>query len=282
MLFTTIIMQVISFCNWYYLLLYDEGVFVEKFDSLNTSENRYTANNVTYIEGNKITFDYYYQDKNGKKYKFEDVVNAGDLDYSEREKSWFFVDYNKKTENTIDGVKLTVKYGMQRFIKRNPDYNQTVIKYEYPQVNGMQEFSSSTGIIENEKNVWVHPPREKFFKILEINPFPFIQAPYKIGNKWKWELEIGSFWGDKRWEVWEGSIVNKYNYEITDIKNIETKIGKLKCYEIKSVAESLIGKTYLTAYFNFEIGFVRLDYTNIDSTKTVLEIIKFEKENHVE
>lgn len=265
-----------------YEIIFDDGIYVEKFDSTNLAENRYTANNQTYLKGNKLTFDYYYEDLKGKKYKFEEIKGAGDLDIDEMGKAWFFVPIDSLTQNTIDKVILTVKYGLQPFIINDPEYNQTVISYNYPQIDGKQNFSSSTGLIENEKNIWVHPPRDRFFRILEINPFPFIKAPYKNGNKWNWSLRIGSFWGDERWKTWEKSIENHYEYEIVDKKNFNLKIGEVECYVIESTATSSIGQTKLKAYFNKDIGFVKLDYTNIDSTKTVLEIIDFEKNEHSE
>jgi len=260
-----------------YEIIFDEGIYVEKFDSTNTSENRYTANNQTFLEGNKLTYDYYYEDLSGKKYKFQEIEGAGDLDFKEMVKAWFFVPLDSVSDKTIDKVILTVKYGLQPMINNNPDYNQTVISYKYPQVNGDRKFSSSTGVIENDKNVWMHPPRDRFFRILEINPFPFIQEPYEIGNKWNWYLGIGSFWGDERWKTWNESIENHYDYEIVDKRKIKLEIGEIECFVIESTATSSIGQTKLTAYFNKVIGFVKLDYTNIDSTKTVLELIDFEK-----
>ena len=192
-------------------------------------------------------------------------------------KAWFFVPIDSVTDKTIDKVVLTVKYGLEPMITNSPDYNQTVISFKFPQIDGNRKFSSATGLIENEKNIWAHPPRDRFFRILEINPFPFIQAPYEIGNKWNWALKIGSFWGDERWKTWEGSIENKYEYEIVDKKKIKTEVGELECYIVQSTATSAIGQTHLTAYFNMELGFVKLDYTNIDSTKTILELVQFEK-----
>lgn len=256
-----------------YSLIYDEGIYVEKFDSTNTHENRYTDNNTTYIEGRVLTYDYYYQDLTGRKYKFKEEEGASELDFRDRVKAWTFVPIDSITDETIEQVELEVEYGLDPFLDNNPDYNQTVISYAYPQVNGNINFSSSTGVIENEKNVWMHPPRDRFFRILEINPFPFIQAPYEIGSKWNWTLKIGSFWGDERWKTWESSIENRYEYVITNKSRIPTKLGDLECFEIKSTATSSIGITHLTSYFNMDMGFVKLDYTNIDSTKTVLELV---------
>lgn len=259
-----------------YTIVLEDGLYIEQFDSTNTADNRYTANNQTYRAGNKLTYDYYYEDRNGARFKFEENEGASELDFRERAKAWSFVPIDSPTERTIDQVILTVKKGLEPMNRSNPDYNQTVISYNYPQVNGEQKFSSSTGVIENEKNIWAHPPRDRFFQILELNPFPFIQAPYEIGNKWTWSLGIGSFWGDERWKIWEGRIENQYTYEITDKRKIELALGTIACSEIQSTATSRIGTTQLTAYFHPEYGFVKLDYTNIDSSRTVLELINFE------
>ena len=116
------------------------------------------------------------------------------------------------------------------------------------------------------------PNFQAFFKVTEINPFPFIKTPYKVGNKWTWTLEIGSYWGHKKWIEWEGSIINKYTYEITAKKKLHTKVGILECLEIKSIAESRIGKTYATFYFNKKYGFVKWVYTNIDGSQLLFDI----------
>lgn len=119
----------------------------------------------------------------------------------------------------------------------------------------------------------MHPPRDKYFRILELNPFPFIKAPCEVGNKWEWELEIGSFWGDERWRTWEGSITNTYRYEITAEKTVNTEFGELEVYEITATASSRLGETGLTALFNPKYGFIDLAYQNIDRSRTVLELI---------
>ena len=171
----------------------------------------------------------------------------------------------------------TVSYTHLDVYKRqDPNYYQTSISYEFLQKNGKYFTKEITGGIENEKNVWIHPPRSNFFKILELNPFPYIKAPYKVGTKWNWKLKIGDQWSDKRWMEWKGGIENVYDYEIIGKKKIETKLGNLECFIIKSNAKSRIGKTALISYFNENYGFVKLDYKNIDGTKTILELEKVE------
>ena len=67
----------------------------------------------------------------------------------------------------------------------------------------------------------------------------------------------------------------KMSYVLTKFSNtptITTKLGKLECYVIESEAKSNLGSTKLISYFNETYGFLKLDYTNIDSTKIVIEI----------
>ncbi|MDR2064573.1 MAG: hypothetical protein LBP85_02515 [Prevotellaceae bacterium] len=171
--------------------------------------------------------------------------------------------------NQINSVKFNV-------VKRNNKEAETdtlFIKYSYPP-QGQQ---SRSLIIENDKEVWIHPPRDFFFRILELNPFPYIKKPYITGSKWTWSLTIGSYWGDARWKEWDNQIINQMNYEITGDTILQTNIGKLKCFVIKSSAASEIGTTYLTAFFNETYGFVELDYTNIDNSKIILKIKKHNK-----
>ena len=115
-----------------------------------------------------------------------------------------------------------------------------------------------------------------FFEILELNPFPYIKAPFKIGTKWNWKLKIGDYWSDKRGLEWKGEIENVYDYEIKKNKIISTKLGNLECFIVNATAKSRIGVTGLISYFNPKYGFVKLEYNNIDGTKTVLELENIE------
>ena len=248
---------------------YDDGIVIEKFDSSNKDENRYTLDNQIYKTWKIFTFSYYYEDKSGIKY----LMTKDTLSNNNNDK-WKFEKADSKNPYSVSQIIMTVTYGLKPFIQSDTSYDQTVIKYDYKLNNGEFWNTEKTGLIENEKNIWMHPPRTGFFKILEINPFPYIKEPAVIGDKWKWELEFGDYWSDKRWLEWKSENDNLYNYEITQKLLLKTKIGDLDCYVINSVAESKLGKTKLVSYFNKVYGFVKLDYTNIDGTKIVIEIEK--------
>ena len=251
----------------------DDGITVEKFDKSKTYEQNYNDNNKIYIVGKSFKYSYYYQGLDGKKY----LITKGKEIQKENYKTfdWDFIEFDKQNNETIKNIILKPNSG-NPFEKDIPEYNQTSIAYQFVQNNSEFFTMEVTGVIENEKNIWMHPPRSNFFQILELNPFPYIKMPNKIGTKWNWKLKIGDHWSDKRWLEWKGGIENIYEYEIIDKKNIETRLGNLKCSVIKGKAKSRIGETELLSYFNEIYGFVKLEYKNIDGTKTVLELEKIE------
>ena len=156
----------------------------------------------------------------------------------------------------------------------DPIYYQTGISYIIDKNNLNHP---KTGLIENERNIWFHPPREYLFQILELNPYPYIKYPLEIGHEQIWKLRIGDSWGDKRWKQWKGVARFNYKYSIVGEKTIKTNFGNLDCFIVESEAISSIGKTRLTSYFNSKYGFVKLEYTNIDNSKLqiVLQSVSF-------
>ena len=56
------------------------------------------------------------------------------------------------------------------------DNSQRVLRYNRWPLDGVME---TTGYIENEKTVWLHPPRSGYFAILEYFPFPEVALPIK-------------------------------------------------------------------------------------------------------
>lgn len=251
----------------------DDGITVEKLNKSLPFDDNYNKDNKIYTKGKRFVYSYYYQNTEGKKFLIGKGPEIQEKDYIIND--WKFIDFDNQNEETVKNITLEPVPG-NIFKTQIPEYNQTGISYEYLMNNTHPLTMETTGAIENEMNVWIHPPRGSFFEILEINPFPYIKAPYTVGNKWQWKLEIGDHWSDKRWMEWKGGIENNYQYEITGKKKIPTKLGELECFIVTAKATSRIGETELISYFNPIFGFVKLDYKNIDGTKTVLELEKVE------
>lgn len=251
----------------------DDGITVEKLNKSLPFDDNYNKDNKIYTKGKRFVYSYYYQNTEGKKFLIGKGPEIQEKDYIIND--WKFIDFDNQNEETVKNITLEPVPG-NIFKTQIPEYNQTGISYEYLMNNTHPLTMETTGAIENEMNVWIHPPRGSFFEILEINPFPYIKAPYTVGNKWQWKLKIGDHWSDKRWMEWKGGIENNYQYEITGKKKIPTKLGELECFIVTAKATSRIGETELISYFNPIFGFVKLDYKNIDGTKTVLELEKVE------
>jgi len=239
------------------------GIHFEKFDSTITDENRFNYNNNIYKVNTTLFYTYEYYSKTGKQLLFEDQNNG----------QWTLTDVENESRNTILGISLKVLPGVSNVIK---DYDETLAREVYIKNDRSKcEDQIISGLIENEMNVWLHPFREYLFSILETSPFPYIKAPIEIGNKWKWSLLIGVGWFPKEFKNIPASIENMFDYEITDTLTLCTKLGKIKCFKIEGVATNLIGKSYLTSYFNSKYGFVKLEYLNLDGSRIVLNLEEF-------
>lgn len=256
-----------------YSLINDSGIYVEKFDSLFLAKNKYSLDNKIFKIGNIFTYDYYYLNSKGKKFKFIIDDHGSSSSNKDKGSAWHLVDFDSIKGTEVNKIKLVVDTSFDHLLYSMPGFSQTIITYYYIQKNGLELWNESTGVIENKGNTWIHPPRSKLFRILELNAFPFIKAPFKIGSEWEWTNNFDDSWADSRWKEWQGQIHNTCNYKIVDLKEINTHFGMLKCFEVESTAKNKLGSSYLTSFFNEEKGFVKLEYTNIDSTKIVFELL---------
>ena len=254
------------------------------FEVRNDTANpcRYTEDNKIYQAEREFTFGFHYYDPQGKEryMRYElvpmqgyDILANGDTNYyTALLPDFSFSDKFDAKDSCINQYLLKVLCNTSHFEK---DYDQTVeefsLLFDGQRSKRPMEWS---GIVENERNLWMHPIRNCLFRILELNPFPYIQYPIEQGKNWKWKLTIGSHWGDERWKTWTGKIVNKYKYKITDTDcEVVTPMGTLSCVKVEAVAKSRIGKTYLTAYYNDTYGFVKMDNTNIDGSRLVVDLV---------
>ncbi|MBQ4441371.1 MAG: hypothetical protein II899_04610 [Bacteroidales bacterium] len=257
------------------------GVWFEvRMDTSNPC--RYTEDNKIYQADREFTFEFHYFDPQGKErfMRYERIPKQG---YELTEtgdtvtNTYYFPDFSFSDEfdakdSCINRYLLKVACSGRGFRK---DYDQTVEEFYFLLDDQRSKLPlSMSGIVENERNLWMHPNRSCLFRVLELNPFPYIQYPVEKGRKWKWKLTIGSHWGDERWKTWTGGIVNKYQYKITDTDcEVVTPVGALSCVKVEAVAKSRIGKTYLTAYYNDTYGFVKMDNTNIDGSRLLVDLV---------
>ncbi len=138
-------------------------------------------------------------------------------------------------------------------------FDQSKIKYKYYSNKNQLEkdschFWELTGLIENNKLIWLHPPRSKM-KELELSAFPEIQKNEGIIKKtWKSKIHTGSDWEKYK----NTSITSIYNYE-KDTTLIFNS-NKYDCSRIKAISTSKFGLVTTMYYFSNKIGFLNLNY----------------------
>ncbi len=231
----------------------DNGLIIEiPEDTL--SPNRYTSDNKTYKAGYEFIYNFKFINKDGDE-KYLQIENG----------EWCF--QNEINPKVIKFIKMIVLPNFGPFKKYQSWYDQTVIRYELFSYKNSIPSTSTTGLVENEKNIWMHPPRIHLFKILELNPFPYIKFPVELGNEWSWSLRIGSHWSDERWRVWDKEILNVIKYKVVE-RDVELnmKFGNVLCTKIEATAESSLGKTVLYSYYNSKYGFVKMVFENINGS----------------
>ncbi len=234
-----------------------KGILVEDIDSTSTDKNKYNVDNIIFKPGSILKYNYSFV-KNGLEYKSSSFRN-----------DWDLIIYDDSMTSNMN-FELIILDGnpMQKFV---PDYNQTVIKYSFDN----DDFNEMTGLVENQRNLWMHPPRSGVFKILELSPFPFVKFPIKIGDKYNWNLIIGDHYSDEKLITWQGNISNNQDYEVTSLQSINTPLGNLECVVIEATAKSEIGIGEAKFFYNKRYGFVKMVYTNIDKSVLTLKLVDF-------
>lgn len=132
---------------------------------------------------------------------------------------------------------------------------------------------SSTGVEETPSGVWIHPPRFDAYAILELSPFPEIRLPYKAGQEWDWELDVGPQWGNPAWVQWEGRMTVRTHYTSIGEQLVATALGELRCQKVTAVATCTEGKADLALLFHPQYGFVELDYVNINRKQLRFQLL---------
>ena len=251
-----------------------EKIQVETSHDALTQPVNDTTNNL-YRLGNRYEYEYYYI-RDNQQYLFSFTINP-----DTGRKEWGLVSRNSADKNTVAKLVLEITEGgrLNRALAYEVNqhlHGQTLIRYSYKAPDNRELSYEITGLVENDSIYFFHPPRFGYFKILELNPFPYYLGDSKKTDCWIWQLNAvsGPMFGDEKWKVWD---------DLIDINETYKNVGKYKrycqgagrsvwCTKIIAKAESALGETSLIAYFNNQLGFVELEYRNIDQSKLVLKL----------
>jgi phosphoribosyl 1,2-cyclic phosphodiesterase len=72
------------------------------------------------------------------------------------------------------------------------DKNLTLEEHEnYLDTNKLYKWDI-TNVMEDDKSIWIHPPRSYSLEKMQLTPFPQIDFPTKAGNNWSSRMHIAA------------------------------------------------------------------------------------------
>lgn len=148
-------------------------------------------------------------------------------------------------------------------------FDQTKVRYEYFLNEALFNFET-TGLIEDKKSIWIHPPRSL---INEVEFSPYFE--YKSGRK-KWRN--AAIIANDNPKISERKIIwarNKYTVVTDTLVRFKDEVAACKVINIKTRNRR---KTfYSTMLFNEKLGFVWIDIQFINGKRYSLELIGVEQ-----
>ncbi len=212
-----------------------------------------------YIE--KISID---RIKNDNKYDLDNKI------YRVGRVFKFKIEYTNLTKDTMveKFVEFEIMGGTKPFSDIDSTYSQTVMKIKYLSKEDKLLAFERTGIIENEMNIWLHPPRSNTFHILQLNAFPFFIKSESEKKRWSWELECSH-------DIFKNIIISHKYFQ----KKINSDFNGEDKYIIKSYSKSEAGLSKTINLFSSLYGFMDMSYTNYDKSFFSFKLISIKEKD---
>jgi hypothetical protein len=133
--------------------------------------------------------------------------------------------------------------------------------------------NSFSGVFDHDSLLWMHPPRDGAYAILELSPYPYIQLPAGTGHQWTWDLEVGDNWSNPKWAIWRGLIRVRSQYKIMGQQELSTPLGLLRCWLVQARASSPVGGSALDLWYHPAYGFVQMKYRDIKNNQLTFKLL---------
>jgi hypothetical protein len=171
---------------------------------------------------------------------------------------------DKVLDLNLKYIRMIIQGTTKPFSQFDPDYSQTVIKFDYLDENFDRIIWERTGLIENEKNIWLHPPRNGDLGILQLSAFPYI----KLDKTRKWQWELHAAYANYQDVQLTHTYVKKKPITFT------SHVGALSCIPVEATSESHIGTTTSRFLYHDKHGFVQLKFHTIEGTTITLDMME--------
>lgn len=138
----------------------------------------------------------------------------------------------------------------------------------------------SAGVIETSNKIYLHPPRQNEFSILEYSPFPEIHFPISKGLNWTKKLALGKHFVNEKYNMTADKIILfEYKYQNTQPYKLRLNNKMVDCYYIYANTTNTKPQTSFSGLFNTKYGFVKMIFKNIDDSILILELDGIENWN---
>ena len=118
---------------------------------------------------------------------------------------------------------------------------------------------TTTGAIESNAQVWMHPIRRNQYISTEVAPFPEVRLPLEAGKSWTSTLEIP----ERAWGDWGGTTVeSQYVVASQEVRSYAFAPSGLEVWRVDASSSFAFGDSAATFYFHVDYGFVEMHYTN--------------------
>lgn len=132
--------------------------------------------------------------------------------------------------------------------------------------------NNNTGVIDNGDTIWLHPPRHDIYFVHEFTPFPEVRFPIEVGKQWT--TDFGYVWPSKELNIPAGVKVKPHYTVEVKFEEYSDILGRtIDCYRIVGVINQALIKSKWIGVFNDELGFIRMEFHNIDQSITTMILV---------
>ncbi len=173
-------------------------------------------------------------------------------------------------EYPIDGIRLKVLRNTSNSTEAD---QQTIIVYEYFNDKGtIIPETERTGLIEDSTAIALNPPRNSGFALLQFSPYPEIEFPLFIDKTWNSSQTIPVEWAEILEMDFENPVHVYSSFEVVDQITLDSPLGQQQVWVIEVDGECRFRDTKTILFFNEALGFMKMEFENVDGSRMVMSL----------
>lgn len=152
--------------------------------------------------------------------------------------------------------------------------SQTIVKYEYYQGSDRVYYGEVTGVVEDSTMIFLHPPRNLFFHVNQLAPFPYVKLPLTLNDTWQIDFSIPDHVFDRF--AWLRSTDLKVAY-VRGAQCVENVMGHQELVtEFKATASNDEIISTSEYYFHERYGFVEIVLKTFNGVTIKMSLVSVE------